>query len=252
MKCALVRFYAELNDFLPPERRQVAFRHFFYGQPSVKDIIESLGVPHTEVDLILINGESADFSRRVQDGDRVSVYPVFESIDISPVLKIRPAPLREIRFVLDTHLGKLALYLRMLGFDALYRNDFSDEELASISAREHRILLSRDRGLLKRSEVTRGYCVRANDPFEQLEEVLRRFDLDRKIQPFERCLHCNQLLEPALKEEVEDRLPPGVRELYDEFCLCPGCGRVYWEGTHFKRMEGFVRRIQDKTPDHFS
>jgi hypothetical protein len=159
-KCAWFRFYAELNDFLPPARRMTAFEHPFLDAAPVKDMIESFGVPHTEIDLILANGASVDFAYLVQDGDHISVYPVFEALDITPVLRLRPQPLRESRFVLDAHLGRLAGYLRMAGFDTLYRNDFTDPELAYISHDEHRILLTRDIGLLKRSMVTHGYFVR--------------------------------------------------------------------------------------------
>jgi hypothetical protein len=244
MKCCSVRFYAELNDFLPWERRQIAFNHFFSGQPAIKDLIESLGVPHTEVDLILVNGESVEFSRRVQNGDRISVYPVFETINISSITQVRPVPLRKVHFVLDVHLGKLVLYLRMAGFDALYSNEFSDDELVRISVEARRILLSRDRDLLKRSNVTHGYYVRTTDPPMQLVEVLHRFDLFKMIQPFRRCLRCNEILEPAYKEKVEGRLPPKIREQFDEFSLCRGCGRVYWKGSHYEHMRNFLRQIQ--------
>src|ERR1051326_8223062 len=167
---ARFRFYAELNDFLPPNRRMVTFDCEFQGQQTVKHLIESLGVPHTEVDLVLVNGRSVDFAEIVQDGDNVSVYPVFEGFDIAPVSRVRPRPLRQTKFVLDTHLGRLAGYLRMLGFDTLYRNDYGDEELARISAEEHRILLTRDRGLLMRSLVTHGCFVRQTAVRRQFEE----------------------------------------------------------------------------------
>ena len=176
MNRASFRFYAELYDFLPPGRRHIPFEHAFNGNPAIKDTIESLGVPHTEIDLILVNGESVDFSHPLQAGDRISVYPIFESIDIAPVLRVRPKPLRVPRFVLDTHLGRLAAYLRMLGFDALYRNDFDDDLLAELSRDENRILLTRDRALLKRSMVTHGYWMRETSPRQQLMEVLQRFD----------------------------------------------------------------------------
>jgi uncharacterized protein len=249
MKQACFRFYAELNDFLPPDRRMVAFSHLFEGSPSVKDMIEAVGVPHTEVDLILVNGESVDFSYRVQDGDRISVYPVFESLDITPLLRVRPRPLRETRFVLDTHLGRLAVYLRMLGFDTLYQNDYHDEELARISSSEMRILLTRDRGLLKRSCVTHGYCLRGTDPRRQLVEVLRRFDLFGSTVPFQRCLRCNGLLQPVSKELIVDRLPPQTRQQFDEFHACPACDRIYWKGSHYDEMQRFIERVlqQDRT-----
>ncbi|MCL4402662.1 MAG: Mut7-C ubiquitin/RNAse domain-containing protein, partial [Acidobacteria bacterium] len=138
---ATFRFYAELNDFLAPERRARPFDREFIDASTVKDMIESFGIPHTEVDLILANGESVDFDYIVRDGDRISVYPMFEALDISPLLRVRPRPLRDPRFVLDIHLGRLAGYLRMMGFDTLYRNDYTDAELARISRDEHRILL---------------------------------------------------------------------------------------------------------------
>ena len=248
MNQAQFRFYAELNDFLPVEKRQRPLVHLFTLSGSVKDMIESLGVPHTEVDLILANGESVDFAYLVQDGDRISVYPVFESIDITPVLRVRPEPLREPRFVLDVHLGQLAIYLRMLGFDTLYRNDYDDEELARISSDEGRILLTRDRGLLKRSIVTHGYCLRTTQPRQQVVEVIRRFDLHRSIEPFRRCLHCNAVLEPVKKDEIADRLSPKTRDYYDEFRRCPNCDRIYWQGSHFERMQQFIDSVMQSTP----
>jgi len=192
------------------------------------------------VDLILVNGESADFGYLAQDGDRVSVYPVFESIDITPIVQVRPRPLREPRFILDTHLGRLAAYLRMMGFDTLYRNDYEDEELALISSSKGRILLTRDRGLLKRSMVTHGYCMRETNSRLQLVEVLRRFDLWGAIAPFARCLRCNGLLRPVDKERINDRLPPKTRQYYDEFRICQACGRIYWEGSHVRRMRQLI------------
>lgn len=237
---AIFRFYGELNDFLPPERRQAAFPHRFELSAPVKDMIEGVGVPHPEVDLVLANGESVDFSYLVRDGDRISVYPVFESLDITPVLRVRPGPLRDPRFVLDTHLGKLAGYLRMLGFDALYRNDYGDHELAALSAGERRILLTRDAGLLKHGVITHGYWVRETDARRQLVEVVRRFDLAGRIEPFSRCLRCNQLLAPAPQEAVEGGVPPAARRRYREFWRCRQCGRFYWQGSHYRRMKAWI------------
>jgi uncharacterized protein len=244
MAQARFRFYAELNDFLPPERRFTEFPYEFLDIATVKDRIESFGVPHTEVDLILVNGEPADFARRVKDGDRVSVYPVFEALDIAPLARLRPAPLRDPRFVIDTHLGRLAAYLRMLGFDALYRNCWADEELARISRDERRILLTRDVGLLKRGAVTHGYFVRETDARRQLEEVLRRLDLGRLADPFSRCMRCNGALAPVPKAEVLDRLPPRAAAEHEDFRRCPQCGRVYWRGGHYRRMSQWIERVR--------
>lgn len=240
MHTAFFRFYAELNDLLPPRRRFLTFAHPCNGQSTVKDMIESLGVPHTEVDLILVNGASVDFSCRVKNGDRVSVYPVFESIDISPVARVRPEPLRQTRFVLDTHLGRLAAYLRALGFDTQYQNHCPDRDLARISRDEHRILLTRDAGLLKRSAVTHGHLMRETRPHLQLAEVVERFDLRRSIALFTRCLCCNTPLHAAGKESIAQRLPDRTRNLYTEFLTCQTCGRIYWKGSHYERMRRMI------------
>ncbi len=243
MPQAQFRFYEELNDFLPPPKRKVTFTHEWRGTASVKDHIESLGVPHTEVDLILVNGESVDFSYRPKDGDRISVYPMFESLDITPVQRLRPRPLREPRFVLDGHLGRLAAYLRLLGFDTLWRNDFDDETLIQFSQQEERALLTRDQGLLKRKMVTRGYWVRSTVPREQAREVLERFDLRRNVAPFTRCLVCNGMLRSAPFEEVKEQLLPGTARAYREFWRCDQCAKVYWKGSHYRRMEALVREV---------
>lgn len=239
MNRVLFRFYAELNDFLENGRRYRSFVREFLTTVPVKDAIEGLGVPHTEVDLVLVNGESVDFSHPLSDGDRVSVYPMFESIDITPVLRVRPEPLREPRFVLDNHLGRLAAYLRMAGFDSLYRNDWQDAELAAVSSGERRILLTMDRGLLKRSEITHGYLVRETNPRRQLEEVFRRFDLAGAVKPFSRCLRCNTVLRAVDRESVADRLPPRLDAT--EFHQCPSCQRVYWPGSHYRRMDRILQ-----------
>jgi uncharacterized protein with PIN domain len=242
---AYFRFYAELNEFLPRPQRYQTQHVSFKGRQSVKHLIESSGIPHTEVDLVLVNGRSVDFSYLVQQGDHVAVYPVFESMDITPLLKLRPAPLRTARFVLDGHLGRLSAYLRMLGFDTLYRNDFDDAELAQISADEGRILLTRDRGLLKRSLVTRGYCLRTRDPRQQLLAVVQRFDLLGQVQPFSRCIACNGNLRPVEKAEIIDQLQPLTKRYFEEFSRCDQCGKVYWKGSHHERMQALVNWLEE-------
>ncbi|HEV2124370.1 MAG TPA: Mut7-C RNAse domain-containing protein, partial [Chloroflexota bacterium] len=199
-------------------------------------------VPHTEVDLLLVNGESMDFAYQVQQGDRISVYPPFRTLDVSSVSHVRPPALDEMRFVLDAHLGTLASHLRMLGFDTLYRNDYDDSTLATISAGERRILLTRDRGLLKRRQVEYGYHVWATDPDQQVVEVLRRYRLFDAVAPFRRCMRCNALLERVEKAAVEHLLEPKTRLYYDEFARCAACDRVYWKGSHFEKMQRLVAR----------
>lgn len=237
------RFYEELNDFLAPDRRKRDFS-IPYNRASIKDMIESLGVPHTEIDLILVNGESVDFSCLVRPGDRVSVYPEFEAFNIAGLTRLRPEPLRRPRFVLDTHLGKLAHYLRLLGFDTLYNNTCGDAELAEISAGgDKRILLTRDHGLLKRSRVTHGYFVRAIVPEAQVREVLRRFDLYRHAGPFSRCMECNGRLCRATAGEIRGRVPHGVVRDFDTFSVCADCARVYWPGSHYERLRRLVDQL---------
>lgn len=243
MPTAEFRFYEELNDFLPAERRQVPFSYPFAACSSVKDVVEALGVPHPEVDLVLVNGYSVGWDYRVQEGDRISVYPVFESFDITPVVRLRPQPLRVTRFLLDTHLGKLTGYLRLLGFDTEYPRDAPDSDLARRAAAEQRILLTRDVGLLKRSLVTHGYYVRAAQPLQQTREVLDRFDLRRSARPFQRCVRCNGVLEPVARETITHRLQPGTLATFNEFSRCPGCDRIYWPGSHFDRMQRVVREV---------
>lgn len=243
---AHIRFYQELNEFLTPEKRFQTLECELVGNPGVKDIIESFGVPHTEVDLVLINGESVDFAYQVQPGDRIAVYPVFESLDIAGVSRVRSRALRRIAFVLDVHLGRLASLLRLLGFDTLYSRDYDDPEIVEISLNQGRIILTRDQGILKRKAVTHGYFVRSTHPETQAREVLHRFDLRGAIEPFARCLVCNTLLEGVDSGEVAEELPPGVRGRHLEITRCPGCGRYYWPGTHFDNLQKTIERILEK------
>lgn len=194
-------------------------------------------MPHTEVDLILVNGCSVAFGYQVGDGDRVSVYPVFEALDISAVTAVRPQPLRLVRFAVDVHLGRLAGYLRLAGFDTLYRNDWDDRDLAETAVRERRILLTRDRGLLMRAIVTHGHLVHENRPRAQLGEVLERFDLWGALQPFTRCSVCNSPVEAVEKAEVAAALPVRTAAHYNDFWRCTGCGHVYWRGAHYRSLE---------------
>ena len=240
---ATVRVYAELNDFLPPHRRFRESEVTFFVRPTVKDAVESLGVPHVEIDLILVNGTSVEFGHRVQAGDRISVYPVFESLDIAPLVRLRPKPLRTIAFVTDVHLRKLARLLRLLGFDTSWDADADDASLARISRHQGRILLTRDRQLLKRNLVTHGAWIRATDPLDQAREVLRRFDLRHQVAAFSRCPACNGLLADVPKEDVLEQIPPRTAAWLDAYTQCTGCRKLYWRGTHTERIEQMLRRI---------
>ncbi len=237
------RFYEELNDFLVPEGRKKIIEYRFAGDPAIKDPIETIGVPHSEIDLILVNGESVGFDYRLKNEDRVAVYPMFESIDISRLQRLRPRPLRKTRFVVDVNLGKLARRLRMLGFDTAYDNCLGDREIVELSATERRIILTRDRRLLFRKAVTHGFWVRSDDPDTQLREVITRLDLGALARPLRRCLECNGRIERVDREQVWDSLEPLTRRFYSEFYRCSNCRKVYWEGSHVEHMTEVIRRL---------
>jgi uncharacterized protein len=242
-----VRFYEELNFFLKPEQRKTDIPCAFPHRRSVKDLVESLGVPHPEIDLILVSGESVGFDYIVKDGDRISVYPVFERLDISSVTRLRPAPLRNPKFILDVHLKTLARKLRMLGFDTDWQNHRDDATLAAISEQEDRILLTRDKGLLMRSNVTRGLYVRNTDPRKQLREIVDRLDLKAKIRPLGRCIRCNgeiDAIEYGSREyEIhQEHIPHSVRRWCRTFSVCRTCGKIYWRASHVEKM---IQEIED-------
>lgn len=235
-----IRFYEELNDFLKPEQKKQTFEHNFKGMPNIKDVIESLGVPHTEVDLIIVNGQSVDFNYKPNQNDHISVYPIFESFDISPIIRLRAKPLRETKFVLDVHLGKLARYLRLLGFDVLYNNNYRDDELIEIAQNENRILLTRDINLLKNKMVTHGYWLRNTVTKQQLKEIVLRFNLQTNIISFTRCLECNGILQKVDKKRIEKLLPEQVANHFEKYHECSLCHKVYWEGSHYDKLKDFI------------
>lgn len=228
MSTAYFVFLGRLRDFLPADGREAPVRVDFRGPQSIKHLAESLGVPHPEIGQVQVNGQDRLLDDITQDGVRVELHPIPDGCPVEP------------RFVLDNHLGRLAAYLRMLGFDCLYRSDYSDEQLAQVVRLEERILLTRDRRLLMRKVVTYGYCPRSLAPLEQVAEVIARFDLLNRITPFHRCLRCNHPLEPVEKKAVLHRLEPLTRQYFDEFQLCPACGQIYWKGSHYDRMQKLI------------
>lgn len=243
------RFYSELNDFLLPQKRKTQFDYSFSGNPSIKDAIEAIGVPHTEIDLIIVNRESVDFEYRLNNNDSIAVYPGFEALDVSPLKRLRQAPLRNPKFICDVHLGALARLLRLAEFDTLYRNDYADEQIVDIALAEKRCILTRDRGILKRKAVKHGYCLRSIHPEEQAREVLARFDLYSSMKPFTLCIECGGAVSRVDKASVAAALPEKTRECYDEFYKCGLCGKVYWQGSHFSNLEKTVEGLtRDRGP----
>ena len=246
---ARVVLHGDLLDFLPAWQRgtdPAVVERSFDGHPAVKDVLEAVGVPHPEVAALAVNGIPVGLGHRVAGGDRVEAWPAAEATALGLPAALPPAPedAADPRFVLDGHLGRLAAYLRMLGFDTWYRTDADDDRLAVAAATERRILLTRARGLLKRSVVRRGAFVRSDRPVEQLVEVVRRLSLVDCWQPFGRCIRCNAPLVTATRDEVLERLQPLTRRYFDDFRRCPGCDAVYWRGSHHARMTGMVERVR--------
>ena len=246
MPKGIFRFYEELNDFLPKHRRKITFEAEFKGKRSIKDMIEALGVPHTEIDLILVDGNSVDFNYILQDEDRVSVYPVFESLNITNVTQLRKIPLRRNKFIADINLGDIVKYMRVLGLDLYYDPLLSTREIIEISKRENRVILTKSRKLLKFKDVSHGIFIRSGTTTAQIRRIIDCLDIKDNIKPFSRCLRCNTLLNIVLKEKILDRIPPKTKEFCDEYVQCQSCDKIYWKGTHFINMKKVVRQILDQ------
>ncbi|MFW5976627.1 MAG: Mut7-C RNAse domain-containing protein [Bacillota bacterium] len=244
MKKAYFRFYAGLNKFFPAAEDGKEHIHYFKGRQSVKDRIETLGVPHTEIFLIIKQGTPVDFTYLVKDRDRFSIYPYFKKFELPGDIRIRPPYPDKPRFIADTHLGKLARYLRRFGFDTLYENNFQDKEIVDIAVKDNRIILTRDHGLLMRKRVTYGYFIHYDNPRKQLFSVFDRYDLDLFDKNNGRCVNCNSKLNSVSKQKILDRLEPKTRKYFDEFYLCPGCNKIYWKGSHYKMMENLIDNYQ--------
>ena len=243
MVSATFRFYGELNDFLARERRGHAFDTPCARAATTKHMIEALGVPHTEVELVLVNGAARGLDDILEEGDRIAVYPRFTTLDVADVARLDQRPPGRVRFVADAHLGGLARLLRMAGFDTIYRNTLNDAEVEAIALDEARAVLTRDRALLKRRGVAYGCYVRALKAEDQLREVVERFGLAERMRPFTLCLSCNAPLRAVAKADVLDRLPPRVAATQDEFSTCDCCHRVFWKGSHWQRMAGVLNDI---------
>ncbi|GET28716.1 Mut7-C RNAse domain-containing protein [Prolixibacter sp. SD074] len=241
-----IRAFGNLNDFLSSDYRQKPFRVKLRLGQTVKDAVESVGIPHVEIDVLTINGHSVRFEAPLSSGDLVNVYPAAKLLDDTSIIHLRPVLSEEIRFILDVHLGKLAKYLRMLGFDTMYRNQMDDDVIANIAEAENRIVLTRDLGILKYKRVLYGYWLRSQHSKKQLSEVINHFDLFRAIRPFTRCMHCNGHLKEVPKGEVAKELETGTRRYYDQFYRCTNCGKIFWEGSHFAHMNLFIDEFLDK------
>jgi len=230
------------------------FLHHFERKASIKDVIESLGVPHPVVGKLSVNGTEVGFDYVLRDGDVVEAIPLTPPVNPFVSTILRPEPLEKLAFVVDINVGKLALHLRTLGFDTVYGSHTRDGILAQTARSQKRILLTRDTSLLKRKIVMHGYLLRAQDPTEQLIEVVRLYDLSGMTKPLSRCIPCNGLLVPVSKKAVLERLEPLTKKYYESFHICSRCAKIYWPGSHQEKIVAFIRHVlktaaQDGDPD---
>ena len=233
MSKIVLDFDQDLSSYFGVPARKEFLLH---RRASIKDIVEAHGIPHTEVGSIWVDSSEVGFEHIPASGEKIRVNPVQPPVDVSKPTRLRPVPYPEARFVVDVNAGKLAVLLRMLGRDTLWSNSYKDWEVAALASDEQRIVLSRDRGLLKRKEIVHGRLIRSQDPDDQLLEVVRLFGLDQTGN-FSRCLKCNHLLEPVPKSLILHRLKPKTRKYYHYFEICPGCDRIYWQGSHWEKMQ---------------
>ncbi|MGQ1911334.1 Mut7-C RNAse domain-containing protein [Marinifilum sp. RC60d5] len=237
------RFYASLNDFLPEQKKSKSFVQLFKTPICIDDTLVSLGIPFSEVDLILVNGNPVKITDGIKENDRIAVYPKFEQFTISSISRLREFEFDETKFIADCHLGKLSKYLRMLGFDTIYKNRMDDDEIIDKAVNEKRIILTRDKLLLKSSKIVQGYFVRSILKHEQLIEVVKKFNLYHKFKSFTRCMCCNSQLSELSKPAIADKVEPNIAKLYDTFYYCSQCDKVYWKGSHFKKMENYILNL---------
>lgn len=240
-----IRFYSYLKNLLPKNKKDLFFFDIKPGQ-TVKDLIESLGIPHTEINLILVNSKIEDFSYQMNDNDRISVYPKFYHIDINSINKLDSDIPDEFKFIADVHLGKLAKDLRMLGFDCIWKNDFQDKEIIDFAINSNRIILTRDKGILKHAKIKYGYLIKSHQHYDQLLEIVERYDLIDKFSPFSRCMECNTPTNLIEKNKIIDRLEPKTKKYFDTFRICPNCDKIYWNGSHSERMNKIIEKIKNK------
>lgn len=245
MKQVTLQFFGNLQEVLPIQKKGTILTHNFWGTPTVKDTIQSQGVPHSEVDIILVNGHSVAFDTHIQEEDHIEVYPVGFPIQQESLIHLTAETPAERRFICDVHLGSLAKFLRMSGFDTQYRNDLDDDEITYLAEKENRIVLTRDRGILMRNRVIHGHLIRTTDQDEQIIETYNYYKLLPYLSPFTRCMRCNGKLHAVPKEEIVHRLELETVRLFNEFTICSDCRKIYWKGSHYVKMVRLLEKVRD-------
>lgn len=237
-----VLLHGDLPIFLAKGSRSSTLEMDLTRRTSIKDFIEALGVPHPEIQRLTVNCREKDFGYLVEAADRIEVFPFVSPVDPTIATALRP-PVGKISFAVDANVGKLARLLRMTGFDTFHEPQLDDDKLAEKSRREGRIILTRDRALLKRNAVVHGRLIRNSQPAAQLREIISLYDLRDRIKPFSRCLCCNEILQPVAKKDILARLEPLTRKYFDDFHKCPACARLYWPGSHRENMLDYLQGL---------
>ncbi|WP_020680657.1 Mut7-C RNAse domain-containing protein [Marinobacterium rhizophilum] len=237
------RCHGRLNELLPPSQRWRVRTMHLKQEITLQQLLIPLHIPHPEVDLVMVNGAPARLDYCVRHGDQIHIYPDIGDIDDAAIVPLRVRPLPRARFILDVHLGRLARRLRLLGLDCWYRSQMDDRAIVRLARIQERVILTRDRGLLQRVEVSHGYYVRAIRPEAQLREVLARFEPGPWLRPLSRCMRCNGLIETMSGEEVQRLSRPDLEREFSVIYRCVGCHQLYWQGSHYEQLRKYVDQL---------
>ncbi len=239
---ASFQFFGQCQDFIGEDLHDKPIEYAFNDKPSIKDAVEALGVPHPELGAIKVNQHYVDFNYALNDGDEVSVFPLPYQDESVALLYM---PKQGATFLLDVHLGGLARYLRIAGFNCLFETkDHGDALLAEVAAKENLTLLTRDIGLLKRAKVKYARWVRNVLPEAQFKEIVEHYQLAGQFKPMTRCVKCNGAINSVTKQSVKDEVPKGVLEWQDDFSRCNCCEQVYWKGTHYDKINDILANVR--------
>lgn len=236
-----IKFYYRLTKFLQ-NKTQKFINHNFIDQTSVKDLIEAFNIPHTEVDVILVNRRSVNFDYLIKNGDKIEVFPDRALCSTKKIIPLKSLVKAKPKFIVDVHLGKLVREMRKLGLDVIYNNQFCDEEIVEISNKERRIILTRDIGLLKRKSVKHGLYLLNEKTDQQLKEIFQNIKKNISVNPLSICLECGTKLKRMSKKKALEQLNHLWFEKDTIFYHCGRCNKIFWQGSHYKRMIRAIKK----------